>query len=193
MRSADFNAEPEADSLITHHSSLITSLAAALFAALAALMTWPLAPNMRTAVAYPGDPYINTWILDWDWYATLHQPLDLFQANAFYPARDSLAFSENLYGIALLLFPLRALGIGALTAHNVALLLGFAFSGFAAFLLGRMISGSALAGIAAGIFYAFVPWRFTQLPHVQHVFAGWLPMMLVALLYYARRPAWGRA
>ena len=46
----------------------------------------------------------------------------------------------------------------------------------------RRNSGSAWAGIAAGIFYAFVPFRFTQLPHVQHVFAGWRPMMLVALL-----------
>jgi hypothetical protein len=156
-------------------------------------MTWPLARNLRTAVPYPGDPYINTWILDWDWYATLHQPLRLFEANAFYPAHDSLAFSENLYGVALLLFPLRALGMAPLTAHNVAVLLGFAFSGFAAFLLGRMISGSALAGLAAGIFYAFVPFRFTQLPHVQHVFAGWLPMMLVALLHYARRSTWTRA
>src|SRR5258706_10167539 len=98
-------------------------------------MTWPLATALDRAVAYPGDPFINTWILDWDWYATWHQPLHLFQANAFYPAKDSLAFSENLYGIALLLFPLRALGADALTAHNVAVLLGFAFSGFAAFLL----------------------------------------------------------
>jgi len=164
-----------------------------LFVVLAVAMTWPLTPNLRRAVADPGDPYVNTWILDWDWYATLHQPLRLFDANVSYPARHTLAFSEHLYGIALLLFPLRAAGAGALTAHNVALLLGFAFSGFAAFLLGRMISGSAAAGIAAGVFYAFVPFRFTHLPHLQHVFAGWLPMLLVALLHYARRPSWGRA
>src|SRR5438552_6995049 len=136
-----------ADRLRTQHAALSTLSVAALFAALAVLMTWPLARNLPTAVAYPGDPFINTWILDWDWHATLHQPLHLFEANAFYPAKDSLAYSENLYGIALLLFPLRALGVDALTAHNVALLLGFAFSGFGAFLLGRMISGSALAGM----------------------------------------------
>src|SRR5438034_7560861 len=155
MRS-DSSAEAKPDPLSTHHSALITWSGAALFVALALLMTWPLVRNLRTAVAFPGDPFINTWILDWDWYATLHQPLHLFQANAFYPARDSLAFSENLYGIALLLFPLRALGVDALTAHNVAILLGFAFSGFAMFLLGRMISGSAMGGIAAGMLYAFV-------------------------------------
>jgi len=166
---------------------------AILFVVLAAAMTWPLVLHLRTAVAAPGDPFLNTWILDWDWWATLHRPLHLFQANAFHPARDSLAFSENLYGLALLLFPLRALGAAPLTAYNIAILAGFAFCGFAAYLLGLRITGSPLAGVAAGIFFAFVPYRFTQMPHVQHVWAGWLPMMLVALLHYDERPTWKRA
>src|SRR5881398_2909851 len=88
-------------SLITQqkHSSLITWMIAALFIALAIAMTWPLLPNLRTAVSDPGDPFINVWVLDWDWYATLHQPLRLFEANAIYPAKHSLAFSDHLYGI----------------------------------------------------------------------------------------------
>src|SRR4029079_643501 len=117
-------------------------------------------------VIQPGDPLLNAWIVDWDWYATLHQPLHLFRANAFYPAKDALAFSENLYGVALLTFPLRAAGVTPLTAFNVGMLLCFAFSAFAAYLLGRTVSGCWIAGIAAGIFYAYVPWRFTQLPHI---------------------------
>lgn len=124
-------------------------VAAAIFAALAIVMTWPLARTLNRAVSYPGDPYINTWILDWDWYATLHRPLDLFDANVFYPARYSLAYSENLYGIALMLFPFRALRVGPIAAHNMAMLIGFAFSGFAAYLLGRLISGSGLAGMVS--------------------------------------------
>lgn len=156
-------------------------------------MTWPLAVTLDRAVANPGDPFINTWILDWDWYATLHQPLSLFQANAFYPSKDSLAYSENLYGVAVFLAPFRALGATPLVAHNLAILLGFAFSGFGAYVLGCTIARSALAGVAAGIFYAFVPWRFTQLPHVQHVWSGWLPLLLATLIAYGRRPSWRSA
>jgi hypothetical protein len=165
---------------------------AALFIVLAIAMTWPLTPNITRAVTDPGDPFINTWVLDWDWYAPFHG-LPLFDANAFYPARDSLAYSENLYGIAIFLFPLRALGVSPLTAHNLAVLAGYAFSGFAAYLLGRFVSGSLLGGIAAGVFYAFVPFRFTQAGHVQHVVGGWLPLLLLALLQYSRAPTWGRA
>jgi hypothetical protein len=159
-----------------------------LFAVLAVAMTWPLARQLGSAVANMGDPLINTWILDWDWYATFHHPLSLFQANAFYPARYALAFSENLYGIALFLFPLRALGVSPVAAMNVAMLAGFALCGFVAYLLGWYVTVSRWAGVAAGVFYAFVPFRFGHLSQVQFVWGWPLPLLLLALLHYQRQP-----
>ncbi|HVS31809.1 MAG TPA: hypothetical protein VMS98_10165 [Thermoanaerobaculia bacterium] len=166
---------------------------AALFIVLAILMTWPLARNLERAVADPGDPYVNIWVLDWGYWSTIHHPLSLFHANAFHPSRYSLAFTENLYGITLLLIPARLAGATPMLAHNLAVLAGFAFSGFAAYLLGRYVSGSYPAGLAAGVFYAFVPFRFTHRPHVQHIWGGWLPLLILALLFYAARPSWKRA
>ena len=164
--------------------------AAAAFLLLSILMTWPLARIAGRGVAYPGDPYITVWILDWDHHATLTNPLSLFHANAFHPARYSLAFSENLYGIAILLAPFRLLGMGPITAHNAALLAGLAFCGFAAYLLAFRFTRSFAAGLAAGIFYAFVPFRFTHLSHLQHIWGGWIPMLLLALIWYVDRPSW---
>ena len=168
-------------------------LAASIFVILAIAFTWPLAPNLGRAVSDPGDPFINIWILDWDWWATLHQPLQLFHANAFHPAKYSLAFSENLYGLAVLLFPLRMFGAGPITAYNIGMLAGFAFCGFAAYLLGRRLTGCFSAGLAAGVFYAFVPFRFVHLSHIQHVWGGWLPLLLLTLLMYAEKPVPRRA
>jgi hypothetical protein len=173
-------------------SALPSLASAALFVVLAIACTWPLAPNLERAVADPGDPLINIWILDWDWWATLHQPLSLFQANAFHPAKDSLAYSENLYGVAVLLFPLRALGVGPVATYNIAMIAGIAFCGFGAYLLGFHLTRSFSAGLAAGVFYAFVPFRFVHLSHVQHAWGGWLPLMLYALLRYAEKPSWTR-
>jgi hypothetical protein len=167
--------------------------AALLFVLLSVVMTWPLARNLDRAVADPGDPYLNVWILDWDQWATFHQPLSLFDANIFHPATHALAFSENLYGIAIVLMPLRLAGMSPLTAYNLAMLLGFAVCGFGAYVLGRLVTGSAAAGMVAGIFYAFLPYRFTHIVHVQHVWGGWLALTLAALLHYARRPSWRRA
>jgi hypothetical protein len=167
--------------------------AAILFVLLSIAFTWPAARHLGRAVSDPGDPFINVWILDWDWWATLHQPLRLFHANQFHPATYTLAFSENLYGLAVLLFPLRAVGVTPLAAYGVAMLAGFAFCGFAAYLLSFRLTGSFVAGIAAGIFYAFVPFRFTHLSHLQHVWGGWLPLLLFALLLYAESPSRKRA
>ncbi|HEX6158999.1 MAG TPA: hypothetical protein VF111_02465 [Thermoanaerobaculia bacterium] len=44
------------------------------------------------------------------------------------------------------------------------------------------LTGSWTAGIAAGIFFAFVPWRFTHLTHLQHEWTLWMPLALLALL-----------
>ncbi|HJQ35725.1 MAG TPA: hypothetical protein VKB93_01170 [Thermoanaerobaculia bacterium] len=166
------------------------AIAALVFAALALGFTWPLALNLGRAVAEPGDAFLVIWILDWDWWATLHQPLSLFHANMLYPAKYSLAFTENLYGIALLLFPFRAVGVGPIVAYNLAVIAGLALAGFGAYLLGRRLTRSFEAGLAAGIFFAFARINFT---HLQHIWSGWLPLMLVALLDYAERPSRKRA
>lgn len=164
-----------------------------LFCGLTALMTWPLAANFTTALAHPEDPAITTWILDWNFHALLHRPLSLFDANIFHPHRLTFAFSENLLGIAIPLLPLHLAGMAPITIHNVALFLGFALSGYGAYVLARVVTRSAGAAIASGIFFAFLSFRFTHLPHLQHLWALWLPLMLAALIHYAARPTWRRA
>jgi hypothetical protein len=163
---------------------------AILFVCLAALMTWPLVIHLDTAIAQPDDPFVTTWALDWDYYATFHHA-SLFDANIFSPARYSLAFSEHMYGIAILFFPLFAAGVAPLTIHNLAMLLGFAACGYAMFLLTRWITGSIPSGIVAGIAFAFVGTRFHHLPHLSYVWAVWLPLILLAILIFARRPSVG--
>lgn len=167
--------------------------AAVLFLVLSALMLWPLPRLLARAVAHPSDPFVNTWVYDWAWHATTHRGVTLFRANAMHPDGPSLAFTEHQYGIALFGFPLRLFGADALLTHNVLLLLGFAFTAFGAFVLVRLVTGSWWAGVCAGIVFAFLPWRFTHLTHTQHAWAGWLPLMLAALIAFARTPTWQRA
>jgi hypothetical protein len=184
---------PLSPAIITLVTSKRHIAAFILFASLSVFMTWPLTLNVNRAVSFPGDPYINTWVLDWDWHATFHQPGKLFHGNIFYPAKYALAFSENLYGVAVVLFPLRALGASPLTAYNTAMLLGYTLCGFGAYLLALEVTASFWGGIAAGIFYAFVPFRLTHAPHVQYVWAGTLPILLFTLIRYARKSDWRHA
>jgi len=158
----------------------------AIFVALAIAMTWPLAIRLDTAVSDLGDPLLNTWILDWTSHALLHQPLHLFSPKIFHPSIYPLAYSEHLTGIALLVMPFHIAGLAPLTVYNLAMILGFALSGYGAFVLARMFTPSLAAAFAAGIFYAFVPFRFDHLAHLQIVSSGWIPLVFAAFVAYWR-------
>ncbi|HBB87954.1 MAG TPA: hypothetical protein DC047_10095 [Blastocatellia bacterium] len=163
------------------------------FLLLTALLTWPWIINLKNAVADEGDPYMIAWTLWWDFHQTFTHPLALFHANIFYPYKYTLAFSEHDYGIALIFFPLFALGMRPLAVHAVATFCGFAFSGYAQFRLTRTLTRSTGAAWIAGIIFAFVPYRFHVLSHLHYLFAGWLPLLLEALVIFARRRTWRSA
>jgi hypothetical protein len=163
------------------------------FCLMTALMTWPWVLHLRDAVADIGDPYMIAWSLWWDFHQTFHDPLHLFNANVFYPYQYTLAFSENDYGLSLLFFPLFAAGVRTLTIHSIATFLGFAFCGYSSFRLTRTLTASRGAAWVAGVVFAFIPFRFHLLSHLHYLFAGWIPLLLEALVLFARERSWRRA
>jgi hypothetical protein len=174
----------------------LRELAVALaFCLFTALLTWPYVTRLRDAVVDPGDPYLVTWIMWWDYHQTFRDPLNLFHSNTFYPLKYTLAFSEHCYGLALPFFPLFALGLRPLTVHAVAMFLGFALSGYGAFRLARTLTGSEPVAWVAGIAFAFVPYRFHLMSQLVYVFTPWLPLVFEALVLFVRartrkRAAW---
>lgn len=167
----------------------------AVFGAMALLtlvMTWPLARHPGRAVAELGEPYLNVWILDWVQFATL-RGLALWDAPMFHPVGLTLAFSENLFGVAWPLIPFRLAGADAITLYNIAFVLAFAFAGWGGWVLGRVVTGSAAAAFVAGVFFAFAPYRWDQIARLQNLWSGWLPLILAALILYVQGPSWKRA
>ena len=165
---------------------LVEVLVCLAFLGLTVLMTWPWVLHLRDHASDAGDPYLVSWTLWWDFFQTFHDPLNLFHGNVFFPMKYSLAFSEHNYGIALPFFPLFALGVRPLTVHGLATLLGFALAGYGTFRLTRTLTGSTGAAWVAGIAYAFVPYRFGQMPHLPYLFSGWIPILLEALVLFVR-------
>ena len=163
------------------------------FLGLTVVMTWPWVLHVRDHCSDAGDPYLVSWTLWWDFHQTFHDPLHLFDGNVSFPMKYSLAFSENNYGIALPFFPLFALGVRPLTVHGFAMLLGFALAGYGTFRLTRTLTGSTGAAWVAGIAYAFVPYRFGQMPHLPYLFSGWIPILLEALVLFVRERSRKRA
>ncbi len=163
------------------------------FVALSALMTWPWLRHPLDTVSDLGDPYNIAYTLWWDYHQTFRDPLRLFDATIFYPYRETLAFSEHDYGIALLFFPLFALGMRPLAVHSLATFFAFVLSGYGAFRLARTLTGSYGAAWVAGVAFAFIPYRFQRLPHLHYIFAGWIPLLLEASILFVRARSWRRA
>ncbi|HUF24947.1 MAG TPA: hypothetical protein VMN81_12520 [Vicinamibacterales bacterium] len=166
--------------------------AAALYAAAALAWTWPLAPNIATAIAWDlGDPMLVAWVMGWvnDSVLALARGdagrfLAMWDAPIFHPEPVVLAFSEHMIPQALFVLPLHAATGNIILCYNVALLGTFVLSGVGMFLLARELTGSAPAGLLAGAIFAFTPYRVDQLSHLHILSSQWMPFALFGLRRY---------
>lgn len=159
-----------------------TVIAAALYIVLSLALTWPLAPRMTRDIAADfGDPLLNAWILAWD---ATHLGRGFWNANIFHPHPLTLGYSEHLLPQAIQILPLYALTKNPILCYNVLFLSTFALSGLGMFLLARELTGSRTAAFVAGLAYAFAPYRFSTLSHVQVLSSAWMPFALYGLRRY---------
>ena len=158
--------------------------------ALAVVTTWPLVLHLDRDVAQDlGDPIRTAWQVAWEGHALLTQPLAFFQANAFYPLPDSLAFSDSLIGYA----PATLVGDGpaaALVRYNLLFLLAQALPFAGVFLLARELGAGRAGSAVAGAAFAYAPFRLAMNGHLHVVSSGGIPLALFLLLrgYRRRRP-----
>lgn len=163
------------------------------YVVLLVVMSWPLARDLRhTGPMDRPDGRLNTWILAWAGETVWTAPTRVFQAPAFHPLPDALAFSENLLLPAAVTAPLQWLHERVL-AYDVALLASLLLSGLGAQLLVRRVSGDRLAAFVAGAYFAAGPHRWTRLSHLHAQVTVFLPLALVALDRFWERRSLGRA
>jgi hypothetical protein len=155
---------------------------------LAVAMFWPLVLHLGTDLPKDlGDPLPQAWQLAWGGHALIEQPLSFFQANQFWPAKDSLAFSDALVGYApfSLLF-----GDGpsaAIARYDIAFIGATAVAFAGAYLLARELGLRPAAAVLAGAAFAYAPWRLEQGGHLHILTSGGIPLSLFLLLRGYRR------
>lgn len=182
-------ARPPAPTPVTR-SDWLTALAG--YALLAILMSWPIATDpAHLGVVNRPDGRLNAWILGWDVHALVHSPGRLFQAPAFHPMPDALAFSENLLGAAVLAAPALLLG-GPVLGYNSAWLFSLAVSGLGVNLLVRRVSGDSRAAFLAGALFAVGAHRWVNTAHLHAHATLFLPFALLAVDSFRTSPTWLR-
>lgn len=170
--------------------------AVAAYTLLALAATWPLGAGLARDVAWDlGDSLLNMWILAWDCEQLLAilggdvgRLATFFDANIFHPAPLTLAFSEHLLPQALQVLPIYAVTGNPILCYNLLFLSTFVLSAAGAWLLVRDLTGSRLAALAAGLLYAWAPYRLAQSPHLQVLSAQWMPFALYWMRRYLADP-----
>ncbi len=98
----------------------------------------------------------------------------------------SLAFSDSLLGYG----PAAFFGSGtvaALVRYNLLFLFAWSLCFFGAYLLARELGLGRLGGAAAGIAFAYAPYRVTEAGHLHVISSGGLPLALFLLIRGYRR------
>ncbi len=152
-----------------------------LFGVLTVAMTWPQAARLSTHVHDSDDALLSIWRISWIAHILPESPRDLLNGNIFYPEKRTLAFTDSVLLQGVSAAPLIWMGWSPAAVYNGLVLASIALSGWAMWLYATHLTGHALAGVLAGIVFAFVPFRFDHFMHLELQATFFLPLTLLGL------------
>ena len=188
-----------------------------LYAFLTAVMTWPLALNLTSAI--PGDSFDgwqNFWNLWWVKLALVDRQTTPFVTDLLYaPTGVGLYFHtlNPFNGLATL--PVQLAG-GLYAAYNAVIFLSWVLGGYGVFLLTLWVIGKGLgigdwrlgsespisnpqspipylAAFVAGLLFTFAPFHMAHLlGHMQVMSLEWMPFYILYLLRAIQRQRTGK-
>jgi len=158
-----------------------TAGAITLVLALTVLVTWPQALHMSSMLSPHFDAQFSVWRLGWIAHALATAPSQIFDANIFYPAPRTLAYSDATMLQGVIGAPLFWVGLSPVFVYNVMLFTGFAASGLALYLLMRHLTGSTEASLVAAAIFTVLPYRTEHFMHLEMQWVVFVPLTLWAL------------
>ena len=156
-------------------------LALVAFTVLTCGMMWPQVRHIGASAVPHQDTYFNMWRLQWIAHALATSPTDLFNANIFYPEPRTLLFSDAMLVEGVIAAPLIWIGVRPVLVHNIMLLGALIASAAAMFALVHYLTRSRGAALLAGTIFAFAPYRFEHIMHMELQWTMWMPLAFLAL------------
>ena len=146
----------------------------------AVALTWPLAPDLGRIARDDGDGRFSIWNVAWVAHALTTDPAHVFDANIFFPHTGTLAYSENNLGAGALAVPVWMATGNPYAAHNFVVLLAFVLSATGMYYLVRRLTDDRRAAAVSAIGFAFCPYVFAHMAHIQLLMTAGLPFAMLA-------------
>ncbi|MGE3520275.1 MAG: hypothetical protein AB7J63_15100 [Vicinamibacterales bacterium] len=144
---------------------------------IALVISWPQALH-PTQVIDHFDPYFSVWRLGHVAHALTRWPMRLFDGNIFYPAQNTLAYSDATLLEAGIAAPLLWAGLSPTLVYNLVLLGGLLGSGVAMFVLARHLTHATAPALAAVVVFTALPYRVEHIMHLELQWAMFIPLVL---------------
>jgi hypothetical protein len=148
------------------------------FTVLTIALTYPQAFQLSSHVGFHYDALFSIWRLAWIAHQVRVDPMHLFDANIFYPASNTLAFSDAVLLPSLVAAPALWAGAPPVVVYNVLVLLSFVTAGVAMYFFVRSINLPNAAAALAGAAFAFNAYRFAHFPQLELLWTCWIPLAL---------------
>jgi hypothetical protein len=129
------------------------------------------------------DYQMTVWATSRNARALLRNPIELFDAEPCYPSGNSLTVYHPLVTMGLLAIPGQLATGDPVAAFNLALFLKILIAAIAMYVLVADWTRMPVAGIIAGLLYAFATIQIGKPFHVHHADNAWL----LLVLFFARR------
>lgn len=155
------------------------------FSFLTIIVSWPLILHLDSLIIDKYDGLLITWILNWDIHSLtsgLTGLVNFYNANIFYPDKNTLAFSDLQLPLATIALPFVLITREPLVAYNINFLLGFILTAFSVYLL----AGSGRVGLISGLVFTFSTIHLNYMTHLQ-LFNFW-PVVLA--IYFLLKKKW---
>jgi hypothetical protein len=151
------------------------------FIVLIVVMMWPQVRHITDRAVQHQDVYFNMWRLEWFAHALSTSPSHLLDGNIFYPETRTLTFSDAMIVEGAIAAPLIWIGLKPVLVHNLMMLAPIAVSALGIFMLVRYLTGSRGGALLAGVVFAFAPYRFEHIMHMELQWTMWMPWAFLAL------------
>jgi hypothetical protein len=159
-------------------------IAAIVFILSALYITHPLLFNLGSLAVGLGDELLIAWIYNWVPHALSTDPLNLFNANIYYPYTNTLAYSE-LFLTTSIIATLPAIFINEpMAAVNFTTISSLALLGFSVYILAHYITKNYAASLISGLLVTFSPAVIDKFVHIQMLAIYFVPLSIVFFLLF---------
>ncbi len=148
------------------------------------LTAWTMREQIVLITGVPdlGDPLFSMWRISTIAHQLRNDPWHLFDGNMFYPAPNTLAYSDAVFLPGLIAAPFLWSGVPVAIVYGSLYVASAFLAGLAMFLLVRTLTHAFAPAFVAAVVFAFYPYRFSGYSHLEKQGTLFMPLALLLLI-----------